>query len=140
MRTLRRARRPLIALVALVTALAIGYGVQSWDGHSSGQPGPSPTATAITAIPLSQLPPEAAATVQLIQHGGPFPYPENDGAVFHNFEQRLPSEPDGYYHEYTVPTPGSPDRGTRRIITGARGEYWYTDDHYETFERVDLTG
>ena len=75
--------------------------------------------------------------MQLIQHGGPFPYPRNDGVVFHNDEGRLPHEPAGYYHEYTVPTPGSPDRGARRIITGG-GAFWYTGDHYETFERVDV--
>lgn len=138
MRTLRRARRPLVALVALVAALAVGYGVRTWDEHSTG--GPSPTATSVAAVPLSQLPPQAARTVHLIERGGPFPYPDNDGVVFHNFEHRLPSEPDGYYHEYTVPTPNSPDRGARRIIAGADGEFWYTGDHYETFERVDVSG
>jgi len=139
MRTLRRARRPLVALVALVAALAVGYGVRTWDGNGTG-PSPSPSASAVSAVGLSQLPPEAATTVHLIERGGPFPYPENDSVVFHNFEHRLPSEPDGYYHEYTVPTPNSPDRGARRIITGADGEFWYTGDHYETFERVDVSG
>lgn len=137
MRTLRRARRPLIALVALVVALAVGYGVRTLQGNTGG---PAPAATSTATVPLSQLPAQAAATVHLIQRGGPFPYPDNDGAVFHNFEHRLPSEPDGYYHEYTVPTPDSPDRGARRIITGADGEFWYTDDHYETFERVKVGG
>jgi ribonuclease T1 len=125
-----RARRPLVALVALLVALVIGYAVQaSRDG------GPGHIAT----VGLSTLPRQAAQTVRLIEQGGPFPYPRNDGAVFHNNEQRLPSEPDGYYHEYTVPTPGSPDRGARRIITGKNGEYWYTGDHYESFERVDVS-
>ena len=140
MRTLRRARRPLVALLALLAALAVGYGVRSWDGHGAGQPTSGPTATSTAGVALSDLPPEAATTIHLIQRGGPFPYPDNDGVVFHNFEHRLPSESDGYYHEYTVPTPGSPDRGARRIITGADGEYWYTGDHYETFERVDVGG
>jgi guanyl-specific ribonuclease Sa len=139
MRTLRRARRPLVALVALVAALAVGYAVRTWDGHGGGA-GPRPAATSVVAVPLSRLPPQAAVTVRLIERGGPFPYPQNDGVVFHNFEQRLPPEPDGYYHEYTVPSPDSPDRGARRIITGAGGEFWYTGDHYETFERVDLGG
>jgi guanyl-specific ribonuclease Sa len=136
-RTLRRARRPLVALVALVAALAVGYGVRTWDGDA---PTPAPTATATAGVGVSALPAQVATTIRLIQRGGPFPYPDNDGVVFHNFEHRLPGEPDGYYHEYTVPTPGSPDRGTRRIITGAPGEYWYTGDHYETFERVDVGG
>jgi guanyl-specific ribonuclease Sa len=138
-RKLRRARRPLVALVALVAALAVGYGVRTWDGNGAGRPTLGPTATSAAEVPLSQLPQQAATTIRLIEQGGPFPYPANDGVVFHNFEHRLPSEPDGYYHEYTVPTPGSPDRGARRIITGANGAFWYTGDHYGTFERVDVS-
>jgi guanyl-specific ribonuclease Sa len=136
-RTVRRARRPLVALLALVGALAVGYAVQACTSAAHTAAGTSPAQ--IRVEPLSALPPEAATTVHLIQDGGPFPYPDNDGAVFHNFEHELPSEPDGYYHEYTVATPGSPDRGTRRIITGAPGEFWYTGDHYETFVRVDVS-
>jgi ribonuclease T1 len=132
-RSLRRARRPLVALLALVIALAIGYGVKA--AHDTGGAGGSPH---IATVALSALPEQAGETVQLIEQGGPFPYPRSDGAVFHNDEHRLPDEPDGYYHEYTVPTPGSPDRGTRRIITGARGQFWYTGDHYESFRRVDV--
>lgn len=90
-------------------------------------------------MPLSSLPPQAATTVRLIETGGPFPYPENDGVVFHNYEGTLPAEPPGFYREYTVPTPGSADRGARRLVVGADGRYWYTDDHYETFEPVDLS-
>jgi guanyl-specific ribonuclease Sa len=139
-RTLRRARRPLIALVALVVALAVGYGARTWDGSKPAPTRPPAPVSSSAAAPLSALPPEVGDTVHLIQRGGPYPYPHNDGAVFHNFEHRLPAEPDGYYHEYTVPTPDSPDRGARRIITGAPGEFWYTGDHYETFERVDVSG
>ncbi|MCL2781703.1 MAG: hypothetical protein FWD74_09520 [Actinomycetia bacterium] len=90
-------------------------------------------------VALSALPPQAAATVALIRQGGPFPYPRNDGVVFANRERRLPDEPNGYYHEYTVPTPGATDRGARRIITGADGQFFYTGDHYETFVRVDVS-
>ena len=71
--------------------------------------------------------------------GGPFPY-ARDGAIFANREARLPRRARGYYTEYTVPTPGARDRGARRIIAGGqRGpsdEYWYTDDHYQTFYRI----
>jgi guanyl-specific ribonuclease Sa len=126
-RRLRRTRRPLIALIALVAALAIGYSVRALSGGS-----PS-----ITSVPLSSLPAQAGQTVRLIEQGGPFPYPHNDGVVFHNAEHRLPDEPDGYYHEYTVPTPGSADRGARRVIAGGPGQFWYTPDHYETFERIE---
>lgn len=137
----RRIRRPLLALIALVVALAVGYAVravQSGDTatHQSTSTQATPPAT---ATPLSTLPPEASQTVRLIEQGGPFPYPRNDGAVFRNSEHLLPREADGYYHEYTVPTPGSPDRGARRIVTGGAGEFYYTGDHYEHFVRVDVT-
>jgi ribonuclease T1 len=88
-------------------------------------------------VALSALPVEARQTIALIQAGGPFPY-SRDGVVFRNAEGLLPKEPSGYYHEYTVPTPGEPDRGARRIITGADGEFYYTADHYESFQRVEM--
>jgi guanyl-specific ribonuclease Sa len=40
------------------------------------------------------------------------------------------------YREYTVLTPGSDDRGARRIVAGSNGEYYYTYDHYNSFERI----
>lgn len=87
---------------------------------------------------LSGLPPEADKTVRLIESGGPFPYPRNDGVVFGNYEGRLPKHERGYYHEYTVPTPGTKHRGKRRIVTGGAPltdppEYYYTGDHYDSF-------
>lgn len=87
---------------------------------------------------LEGLPPQAGETVHRIESGGPFPYPRNDGVVFGNYEGRLPKHERGYYHEYTVPTPGLPHRGTRRVITGGKPlteppEFYYTGDHYETF-------
>lgn len=95
---------------------------------------------AIDHVALSSLPPEAHRTLQLIKQGGPFPYPRKDGSTFGNFEKRLPYQPRGHYREYTVPTPGSRDRGARRIIAGSppetSGEYYYTDDHYRSFRRV----
>ena len=127
----RRTSWPLVALLALVVALAIGYGIKAAGDGSKASP--------IPTVALSSLPPQAATTIHLIEAGGPFPYPRDDGVVFHNNEHRLPSEPDGYYHEYTVPTPGASDRGARRIITGRAGQFWYTGDHYETFERVDVS-
>jgi ribonuclease T1 len=87
---------------------------------------------------LSSLPVQASATVRLIKAGGPFPYSQ-DGVVFSNNEKLLPNHPHGYYHEYTVPTPGASDRSTRRIVTGSAGEYYYTGDHYVTFRQIDLT-
>lgn len=90
------------------------------------------------SVTLSSLPAPARATVALIRSGGPFPYPR-DGAVFRNAERHLPGKPSGYYHEYTVTTPGEPDRGARRVVTGQGGEFYYTGDHYETFVGVDAT-
>ena len=86
-------------------------------------------------LPINQLPFEAQATINLIYKGGPFPY-RQDGSIFRNRETRLPPAPVGYYREYTVPTPGSPDRGARRIITGQGKEIYYTGDHYRSFVRV----
>ncbi len=59
--------------------------------------------------------------------------------MFANNEHRLPAHTRGYYHEYTVPTPRASDRATRRIVTGADGQFYYTDDHYESF-RTDQSG
>lgn len=94
-------------------------------------------------VALHELPPQVAATLALIKSGGPFPY-RKDGAVFGNFEKRLPLQPRGYYHEYTVPTPNTRGRGARRIVAGegvrrdvkSSGEYYYTADHYDSFHRI----
>jgi ribonuclease T1 len=89
----------------------------------------------LRVVRVDQLPSEAQQTLMLIKQGGPFPY-KRDGVVFSNRERRLPSRPSGYYREYTVPTPGARDRGARRIVAGTEGEYYYTDDHYNTFRRI----
>ena len=86
-------------------------------------------------ISVAQLPPEARQTLALIRAGGPFPY-ARDGVVFHNREGLLPKRKRGYYREYTVQTPGARDRGARRIVAGANGELYYTDDHYRSFRRI----
>jgi ribonuclease T1 len=86
-------------------------------------------------INVAGLPPEGRTTLGLIKSGGPFPY-SKDGTVFSNYEGLLPAKPGGYYHEYTVITPGSHDRGARRIVAGSNGEYYYTDDHYTSFKLI----
>ena len=142
-RLARRARRPQVALIALLALLAIGYavrGVQS-DHHAdraSVSTAPAPLDPSTHAVALSSLPVQSRQTVALIQAGGPFPY-ARDGIVFDNAEHHLPLHPKGYYHEYTVPTPGEADRGARRIIVGLGGEYYYTADHYDSFQRVDVS-
>jgi len=94
-----------------------------------------PTQPRIGIVDVAELPAEARQTIALIKKGGPYPY-SKDGAVFGNFERRLPIHERGYYKEFTVPTPRSRDRGARRIIAGKAGELFYTDDHYETFRRI----
>ncbi|MET8982367.1 ribonuclease [Streptomyces sp. NPDC004539] len=93
------------------------------------------SASGLATVKAADLPAEARKTLALIDKGGPYPY-SRDGVVFGNFEGRLPKEKRGYYHEYTVRTPGSRDRGARRIVTGQDGEIYYTDDHYDSFRTV----
>ena len=125
-------------LVACLLALALGATGCARESAPSAD-----GADAIGEISVDALPPQARETLALIQRGGPFPY-RKDGSVFGNREKRLPMRARGYYSEYTVPTPGRRDRGARRIVAGkgATGdpatsdEYYYTDDHYETFRRI----
>ena len=87
------------------------------------------------AIAVAALPREAQRTLQAIKRGGPYAF-ERDGVVFGNYERRLPPRQRGYYREYTVPTPGVRNRGARRIIAGMHAEYYYSDDHYRSFQRI----
>ena len=89
----------------------------------------------LPAIRESQLPAEGRRVLALIRAGGPYRYSQDDQA-FGNFEGILPRRDRGYYREYTVPTPGEPDRGARRIVAGADGEKYYTGDHYESFSFI----
>ena len=95
---------------------------------------------ALAPVALASLPRQARETHALILKGGPFPY-RKDGTTFFNRERLLPLRPRGHYREYTVRTPGSPDRGARRIVCGgeppARPEVcYYTADHYASFSRI----
>lgn len=134
--------RAAAVLLTLLAALFTGLGVA---GPAQAQAPATPVAQArcgdtagFTVVALSSLPPQATDTYHLIRQGGPYPY-KQDGTVFTNREGLLPSCASGYYHEYTVVTPGSPTRGTRRIITGKGGEYFYTGDHYASFQLIDVT-
>jgi ribonuclease T1 len=100
---------------------------------------PTDSCSAIgTSLP-SFMPPQACDTLARILHHGPFPYSQ-DGAVFGNYEGLLPPEPRGFYHEYTVDTPGDHNRGTRRIITGGTPPtfFYYTGDHYRSFQPFNV--
>ncbi len=93
----------------------------------------------IDDVAVGALPWEAQQTLSLIKQGGPYPYAK-DGVVFGNYEGLLPRQKRGYYHEFTVKTPRAHNRGARRIISGGNpqtsGEYYYTKDHYRTFQRI----
>ncbi|MFC9705399.1 ribonuclease domain-containing protein [Streptomyces sp. NPDC056943] len=121
---------------ALLSSLLLG-------APATAAPAPAPAgiasvrAAAVGDICYSDLPSQAHDTLRLIDAGGPFPY-RQDGAVFQNREGVLPSHSLGYYHEYTVKTPGASTRGARRIVTGnAVQEDYYTADHYATFDLID---
>lgn len=131
--------------IAALLALAF-LAAQWWISH----PGPanSSAVPGTGAEPASResstrypafLPPEATVTLELIERGGPFPY-DRDGTTFQNRERRLPEKPRGYYREYTVATPGSSDRGARRVVAGGQPPevYYYTDDHYRSFRPVEI--
>jgi ribonuclease T1 len=96
--------------------------------------GPAPADVAVSALPA-----EGRDVLVRIKAGGPFRY-DRDGVIFGNREHRLPERKRGYYHEYTVPTPGAKNRGARRIVCGgaktAPDACYYTGDHYETFARI----
>jgi ribonuclease T1 len=115
------------AWLAPVLAFVLAFGLGSY-GCARGEP-------ALPEVRLEHLPSEAQHTLASIKRGGPFPY-RRDGAVFRNRERRLPAREQGYYREYTVPTPGAKDRGARRIVAGRGSEYYYTDDHYDSFRRI----
>lgn len=95
-------------------------------------------------ICYKKLPPEAHDTFKDIWSGGPYDYPDKDGTIFQNRDDNpLPRHENGYYHEFTVKTPGLDHRGAKRIVTGGdeadKEEDYYTKDHYETFDLVDHT-
>ena len=144
-------RKPAPFVAALVLLAGGLWGMQTLQ---KPQPKFAPELTAPAAVTPSTesarsarakdglppfLPVEARDTIARIQRGGPYLHHQDD-AVFGNRERLLPQRPRGYYHEYTVETPGSRDRGARRIVTGGRPpEIWYySDDHYQSFKSFSV--
>jgi len=130
------------AVLVVLLATLLGF----CAGHGSAPDGSAPVATnsvssaqtpvsGLRTVAMAELPQQARDTLALIDKGGPFPY-DRDGIVFGNNERILPQRQRGYYREYTVPTPGSRDRGARRLVVGGGGDVYYTDDHYESFRQV----
>ena len=154
-----RKRALLIGVLVLCAAVVLGLlALQSGPGAArsdntgsngttaTSQPttaeakagGPAAVHTPSSGLPTiaeADLPPEAWDTMQLIDEGGPFPYRQDD-ATFVNREGILPDQRRGYYREYTVETPGWHDRGARRIVAGADGDLYYTEDHYGSFRQI----
>ncbi len=126
---LRMLRLLCVVFAAILWLPLASYG--SSEGLQAAQRDPG----GLPVIAAANLSAEARDTLRTIKQGGPFAF-KRDGAVFNNFEQVLPKRQHGYYHEYTVATPGMNNRGVRRIISGETGEYYYTGDHYQTFNRI----
>jgi ribonuclease T1 len=116
----------------LLAALATGVQARDWFGTRAGT-------TAQETVALAELPVQGQRTYGAILNGGPFRH-EKDGTVFGNRERLLPQERRGHYREYTVDTPGSRDRGARRIVCGGErttpSVCWYTADHYASFRQI----
>jgi ribonuclease T1 len=131
--------------VAPVWILVAGTLLAGCSGASDTETAPPTAATGahtgagpesgLPWISRSDLPPEALDTLEEIAAGPPYTY-DRDGVTFENREGLLPAQERGYYEEFTVETPGSADRGARRIIWGLQDELYYTDDHYQSFERI----
>ena len=140
-----RSTRPGLLHALLVSLLVLLVGCSGGSKATSTLAGTATTSWAFDAKPPSDwsgdtvavatLPTQARATLSLVEAGGPYPFRQDDG-VFGNREGVLPDRPDGTYREYTVVTPGSSDRGARRLIIAGGRALYYTDDHYVTFRFV----
>lgn len=134
-----RGRRWALILVGLLALLVVGC----YGGTDTALPTGTATARAVEpmasnglpTISVGQLPEQGRETLRLIHAGGPFPY-SRDGIVYHNNSGALPAHADGWYHEYTVVTPGVQGRGPRRIVCGSDSTCYWTPDHYSTFYRI----
>lgn len=131
-----------ISILTIIAIVFFGYTelqptLFNNEVQSNSMPSPSYVETDTSSITGD---PQIDQTVALIQQGGPFPYPHKDGTTFYNREGRLPTQSQGYYREYTVPTPGVSHRGARRIVTGGNPPtvYYLTIDHYDSFTKLDV--
>ena len=122
--------------VGLLAAVVIAVLLWWMQGDADRAPDTGTDLGGLPTVAVADLPAEASQTLVLIDAGGPYPHDQDD-EVFMNREEILPDQPDGYYREYTVATPGSDDRGARRIVTGDGGEFYWTDDHYASFARIE---
>lgn len=131
----------LLLLAAVVIGMALWQQARppaTADHGTVSSQGSSASTDSRPRVTTDGLPAEARATLAAIARGGPFPH-RQDGVVFGNYEGLLPKQPRGYYREYTVETPGARNRGARRIVTGGNPPraWYYTDDHYRSFRRLE---
>jgi ribonuclease T1 len=126
----RRGVLKLVLTYSMLFSALVLQGVQAKEFSESVAP---------ATVALSNLPAQGYETYQLIHQGGPFPY-EKDGVIFGNRERLLPGHKRGYYREYTVRTPGSSNRGAKRIVCGGAATApdicYYSADHYASYRRI----
>lgn len=144
----RNKKSPLSTLFSLIAIVAVAFYFFDDIKSTAFSDDAAPTAISQTSSGRSNQAPASSVTgdaqidktIMLIKQGGPFPYPNKDGTTFYNREGRLPTQSQGYYREYTVPTPGVSHRGARRIVTGGYPPtiYYLTVDHYDSFKKLDV--
>lgn len=154
----------MAAVVAIAAALGIALPGGDDSTSTTSRAAPSAQATTATGTGASSTPassataPTGGSPSGGVSSAGPSPDSEEgqaiarvlaqidsgqrsqysqDGGTFENREGLLPAGGYGYYREYTVLTPNSPDRGARRLVRGEQGELYYTSDHYASFTRID---
>ena len=134
----------LLSLIAIIAIAVYFFGDLKSSLFADSTPATpiSQTASKTTSSSAAAITGDAQIdqTLALIQQGGPFPYPDKDGTTFYNREGQLPAQSQGYYREYTVPTPGVSHRGSRRIVTGGYPPtiYYLTVDHYDSFRQLQV--
>lgn len=141
-------KSPLSTLFAFIAIIAVAvYFFGDLSATFFGSSAEQATISQSTAENAKQTAPigitgdtQIDKTIALIQQGGPFPYPNKDGTTFYNREGKLPAQSQGYYREYTVPTPSVSHRGARRIVTGGNPPtvYYLTVDHYDSFSKLQV--
>ncbi|MBE0443069.1 cold shock domain-containing protein [Psychrobacter sp. FME13] len=144
----RNKKSPLSTLFSLIAIIAVAFYFFDDIKSTAFSDSAAPTAISQISSENSNQAPASSVTgdaqidkiIMLIKQGGPFPYPNKDGTSFYNREGRLPAQSQGYYREYTVPTPGVSHRGARRIVTGGNPPtvYYLTVDHYDSFKKLDV--
>lgn len=110
------------------------YGLNALEAHQL-----DPTAIGLQNIPT---PDELAVVFALIDslQRGVVPGPPSPYANYYSGTgARLPKRFEPYVY-FDVLLPGEIDRGRRRLIVGAGGEYFYTNTHYDHFIPIEVGG